>query len=97
MKSFGPLYAGKLNYYHKNFFPVIELGTTQETEERFRKGRCLIFRAPKTIPGYYVGWFYKSHENISDDDAAYLITQAMKARTIPVSTEDIEDWNAEKK
>jgi hypothetical protein len=93
MKSFGPLYVGKLEYYHRNILPVLEVGWTQEVEDDFREGRCLIFRVPKTLPGYYIGLFTKRHRYISDEDADDLIIKAVKGRDIDLEPEEIENWN----
>lgn len=83
MKSYGPLYVGTLNYWHKKFLPIIEIGTTQETEFPYRKGKCLVFRVPFTIPGYYVGLFYYNPKVDPDDYEAIdgIYAKAMKGRT----------------
>ena len=33
MRTYGPLYVGRLEYYHTKVLPIIEIGSTQETEE----------------------------------------------------------------
>lgn len=83
MKTYGPLYVGKLEYYHTKLFPIIEIGTTQETEEPYRKGKCLVFRVPFTKPGYYVGIFYHTPDIHWDDEDAVdeLLFNAMWSRT----------------
>ena len=83
MKSFGPLYVGKLRYWHKKALPVFEVGSTTETEYPFRSGKCLVFRAPFTEPGYYLGLFYKNPRIRHDDEDAIdaLLSEAMKGRT----------------
>lgn len=82
MKAFGPLYGGKLRYWHKKAFPIIEIGSTQETERPFRIGKCLVFRAPFTEPGYYVGLFYKKAKVNADDEFAIdaLLSEAIGGR-----------------
>lgn len=81
MKTFGPLYGGKLRYWHKKALPIIELGTTQETEHPYRKGKCLVFRAPFTEPGYYLGLFYMRPDVAHDDEAIdALLSEAMRGR-----------------
>lgn len=82
MQTFGPLYVGKLRYWHKKLFPIVEVGTTQETEHPYRKGKCLVFRAPFTEPGYYLGIFYKKPATSPDDDDAIdaLLSEAMRGR-----------------
>lgn len=84
MRSFGPLYVGKLNYWHKKFLPIVEVGTTQETDLPFRRGRCLVFRIPFTYPGYYIGILFKTVANphdLTDEDIDLIMMQAMKGRT----------------
>lgn len=82
MKSFGPLYGGKLRYWHKKFLPMLEVGTTRETEYPFRKGKCLVARIPFTEPGYYFGIFYQNPKIDQDDDLAIddLLQEALKGR-----------------
>jgi hypothetical protein len=82
MKSIGPLYVGKLRYWHKKALPILELGSTQETDFPYRKGKCLVFRAPFTEPGYYCGVFYKTPNVAPDDEDAIdrLFLDAMKGR-----------------
>lgn len=83
MKTLGPLYVGKLRYWHKKAFPILEIGTTQESEYPFRKGKCLVARAPFTEPGYYFGIFYHNPKIDHDDDLAIdaLISEALRGRT----------------
>ena len=83
MQSRGPLYYGKLKYWHKKLLPVVEVGTTQETEHPYRKGKCLVFRIPFTIPGYYIGVYYHNPKIEPDDNDAIdkLYSKAMKGRT----------------
>lgn len=82
MKSFGPLYGGKLRYWHKKLLPILEIGTTRETEYPFRKGKCLVARIPFTEPGYYFGIFYQNPRIDQDDDLAIdeLLQNAIKGR-----------------
>lgn len=93
MKTFGPFYVGKLNYYHNNFFPILEIGTTQETEHPFRKGKCLVFRIPKTIPGYYLGLFYHNPKISQDDEEAIdkIYSEALKGRTAWTPSDGLYD------
>lgn len=85
MKTLGPLYVGKLNYYHRKFLPIIEVGSTQETDLPYRYGHCLVFRVPFTIPGYYIGILFNTVKNplwdLSDEDIDEIISKALKART----------------
>ena len=82
MKTYGLLYGGKLEYWHRHLLPIVEVGTTQETEFPYRKGKCLVFRAPFTHPGFYLGvWVDKPDIHMDDDESIdQLLIQAMKAR-----------------
>ena len=82
MKSYGPLYAGNLRYWHKKVFPIIEIGTTQETEMPYRKGKCLVFRLPFTTPGLYLGvWVSRPDIGWDDEDKIdEILSEAMKSR-----------------
>lgn len=83
MKTFGSLYGGKLRYWHKKALPILEIGTTQETEYPYRKGKCLVARIPFTEPGYYLGLFYYNPkiEHDDDDKIDELLKEAMRGRT----------------
>jgi hypothetical protein len=83
MKTYGPIYVGTLQYYHNKFLPILEIGSTQETEGRYRIGKCLVFRAPFTKPGYYLGIFYKNifNKHLDEDEIDELLFKAMKSRT----------------
>ena len=82
MKTFGPLYVGSLKYWHKKALPILEIGTTQETELPYRTGKCLVFRVPFTTPGYFAGVFYKKPKIHPDDDYAIdaLLSDAIRGR-----------------
>jgi hypothetical protein len=84
MKTFGPLYVGKLKYYHKKALPIIEVGSTQETELPYRVGKCLVFRVPFTLPGYYIGLLHKTVDDphlLTDEDVDLIMAKALKGRT----------------
>jgi hypothetical protein len=86
MKSFGPLYAGTLKYYHRNALPIIEKGWTQETDSPYRYGHCLIFRFPFTKPGFYAGILFKTVEDphlLTDEDIDLIISKAIKVKMEP--------------
>lgn len=94
MKTLGRLYVGKLEYYHRKPLPIIEKGWTQETEEPYRKGICLVFRAPFTLPGVYIGIFHMKEKGqfLSDESIDTLIRSAMSGRDMEVPASEIEDW-----
>ena len=83
MRTYGPLYVGRLEYYHTKVLPIIEIGSTQETEEPYRKGKCLVFSVPFTKPGYYAGVFYHTPNISWDDEDAVdeILFNAMWSRT----------------
>ena len=84
MKTYGPLYVGTLQYWHKKFLPIIEVGTTQETELPFRKGKCFVFRVPFTTTGFYIGLLFKTVADphlLTDEDIDLIMMNAMKGRT----------------
>jgi hypothetical protein len=83
MNTYGPLYTGTLKYYHNRFFPILEVGTTQETEFPFRKGKCLVFRAPFTKPAAYIGLLRKTikhPEELSEEDIDEIMVSAFNGR-----------------
>jgi len=94
MKSFGSLYVGTLQYYHRDILPVVEKGWTQETESPYRKGLCLVFRFPKTHPGFYVGfWKDKGLPGYDEEGATARLASAMGLRNMELTPDEIEDWN----
>lgn len=83
MKTFGPLYGGKLRWWHKKPWPLIEKGTTYETEMPFRIGHSLVVRVPFTEHAYYAGLLFKSVEDphlLTDEDIDLIMARAMKGR-----------------
>lgn len=83
MKTLGPLYVGKLDYWHRNFLPVIEVGSTQEIEIPYRRGKCLVFRVPFTHPGFYIGMLFKSVRDphlLTDEDVDLILMNTLKGR-----------------
>lgn len=84
MKTYGSLYVGTLQYWHKKLLPIIEVGTTQETDLPFRRGKCLVFRAPFTTTGFYIGFLFKTVADphlLTDEDIDLIMMNAMKGRT----------------
>lgn len=85
MITLGPLYGGSLRYWHKKFLPIIEKGTTQETEMPYRRGKCLVFRLPYTNKGIYLGVLFKTVANprlLTDEDIDLLMEKALNVRTV---------------
>jgi hypothetical protein len=94
MKSIGPLYVGTLQYYHRDILPILEKGWTQETELPYRKGSCLVFRFPKTYPGFYVGfWKDTGLPEYDEEGASDRLAQAINIRDMRLTADEIEDWN----
>ena len=90
MKTFGPLYVGKLQYWHRKGLPIVEVGNTRETDMPFRAGHCLVFRIPFTKPGFYIGFLYKDIPNpewLTDEDIDDVLAKALVAR---VDTEGVK-------
>lgn len=84
MITLGPLYGGTLRYWHKKFLPIIEKGTTQETEMPYRHGKCLVFRMPYTNKSIYLGVLFKTvsdPRHLTDEDIDLLMEKALRART----------------
>lgn len=60
----------------------MEIGHTQETEGRFRIGKCLVIRVPFTYKAFYLGlWGTAGIKDLEDDDAVdVILREAMRAR-----------------
>ena len=84
----GPLYVTTVKYGHRRFWPFVEKGWSQEIEEPYRKGTCLVFRVPFTRPGYAIGWFT---EALPEEEA---LTNAIKSHIHQVELSDIEEWES---
>lgn len=67
METFGPLYAGSIKYYKGKGLPIFEIGTTQESEHPYRKGKCFIYRNPGSATGRYLGLWVKNPRLNPDD------------------------------
>lgn len=93
MKTLGPLYADVIRYYHHKLLPVLEKGWTQETDFPYRKSKiCLVFRLPFTTPGLVLGFWDESTKIMFEEDADLLLENALKARSMGLSTEEIDEW-----
>jgi hypothetical protein len=96
MRTLGPLYGGKLEYYHNKALPIIEIGKTQETEIPYRRGHCFVVRIPFTKPGFYFGILFKTVKNpnlLTDEDIDLLISNALRGRNMELTPDEIEDWD----
>lgn len=93
MKSYGPLYADVIQYYHKKFFPIIEKGWTQETQHPYRKSKvCVVFRFPFTHPGFVLGVWKTNTEFVFEEDADDRLAAALGLREMELETENIREW-----
>lgn len=93
MKSIGPLYGDVIQYYHRNFLPIVEKGWTQETEHPFRQSKaCLVFRFPFTKPGFVLGLWKRSEGFVHDEDADDMLARALSLRDMGLDTEEIGEW-----
>ena len=88
MIDIGPLYAQILKYPHRKFLPVFEKGWTNEIDEPYRKGSCLVFRFPFTKPGFVLGVWTKSAQ-----DEQEALTAAIWGRHLDVPVEELLEWD----
>lgn len=85
MYSFGPLYVTWFKYpVECGALPFFETGWTQETEERYRKGKCLVIRPPFSRLG--VGFGVWVDKNVDKEAALW---EAMGARKM-----DLKEFNS---
>jgi hypothetical protein len=87
LASLGNLYVTKLKYPHRKPLPFVEKGWTNEIEEPYRRGSCLVFRIPFTKPGLVLG---KWAEPQNEDEA---LTAAIWGRQLDVSVEELLEWD----
>jgi len=86
MKSAGKLYVDIINYpIYKNKL-IVEKGWSNETEEPYRHGTCLVVKPPLVEKAFVVGVWGKPQ---TEDDA---LSQAIMAKPLDVSTEEIMEW-----
>jgi hypothetical protein len=87
MQSLGPLYVQKIEYPHRKLTPFIEKGWTNEIEEPYRLGTCLVFRIPFTKPGFVLGyWKYPQ-----DEESA--LTNAIWGRSMGTPVKELMEWD----
>jgi len=87
MKSIGIFYAQRMKYPPKfKKFPLVEVGWTTETEEPYRKGYCIVFKAPFMIQALALGIWGKQQDEVD------ALVKAINGRTLEVSPEDIMEW-----
>jgi hypothetical protein len=65
----------------------VEKGWTNEIEEPFRNGSCLVFRLPFTKPALVIGWWGQEQD---EDDA---LTAAIWGRNLGVSVDELLEWD----
>jgi hypothetical protein len=53
---------------------------------------CLVFRTPFTKPGLVIGMWNKNTEIVFEEDADLLLANALGARNMGLSTEEIDEW-----
>jgi hypothetical protein len=93
MKSYGPLYIDKIQYYHNRLLPIAEKGWTQETDYPYRKSKlCVVFRVPFTKPGFVLGLWEKVNGYIFEEDADDMLSKALNLREMDLETKDIREW-----
>ena len=90
MKTLGPIYVQKVNYSVKSFLPLVELGWTNETEEPYRIGKCLVFRVPFTKPGFVLGLWVDRLKDVTGEDDALI--RALEGRILNINSDEIENW-----
>ena len=88
MISFGSLYVQTVKYPHRDLFPVAEKGWTHEIEEPYRKGSCLVFRAPFTKLGLVFGVW-----TVAEQDEEVALTSAIWGRKLDVSVDELLEWD----
>ena len=86
MNSFGKLYADVINYpIYKNRL-IVEKGWSNETDEPYRKGTCLVIKLPLLSKAFVLGFWGKPQ---SEADA---LMGAIMGKSLDVSTEEIMEW-----
>lgn len=87
MIEIGSLYVDTLKYPHRKALPVVEKGWTNEIDEPYRLGSCLVFRVPFTKPGFVIGrWKHNQEESES------LINAIMGRPIEDVTLDEILEW-----
>jgi len=87
MINIGSLYGQIIKYPHRNALPIVEKGWTNEIDEPYRKGSCLVFRLPFTKPGLVIGWFGRAQ------DETEALTAAIWGRELDVTLEELLEWD----
>lgn len=87
MIDIGPLYAQVVKYPHRKPLPVLEKGWTNEIEEPYRRGSCLVFRLPFAKFGLVFGiWREKQEETVA-------LTAAVWGRHLDVPLDELLEWD----
>lgn len=87
MKTFGPFYADTMKYPPKyKWLPLVEVGWTNETEEPYRKGRCLVLKPPLANTALVAGVWGQPQ----DEETA--LSNAVRARTMDIDPKEMLEW-----
>lgn len=86
MKSIGKLYSDIINYPIYKNLPIVEVGWTNETDEPFRKGTCLVLKPPFFTKAFVLGVWGKPQTEIKS------LENAVMFRELDLVTEDIREW-----
>lgn len=87
MLNIGSLYGQVIKYPHRKPLPILEKGWSNEIEEPFRRGSCLVFRIPFTRPGFVLGKWGEEQ----DEDVA--LTAAIWGKNLDVTVEELLEWD----
>jgi hypothetical protein len=87
MKSIGPLYVDKVVYNILGKKPLSEIGWSQETEEPFRTGKCLVLRVPLTKLAFAFGIWGPPAFN--PDEA---LGNILGSRILDVELDEVRYW-----
>lgn len=86
MKSFRKLYVDIMSYpiFHNKL--IVERGWTNETEEPWRKGTCIVLKPPFVARALVLGIWGEPQ----DEEEA--LRQAISSRTLDVDPSEILEW-----
>lgn len=87
MLTRGSLYVQRIKYPSRTLLPIVETGWTNEIEEPFRRGSCLVFKAPFTKVGFVIGKWVETQ----DEETA--LTSAIWGRELNYTVEELLEWD----